>query len=318
MTKVSAILCSRNPRLDYLDRVLQALENQTLSKNEWELIIVDSASSIPLKETLDLRLLSNVRFFREESSGYISARIRGIRESIGEILVFVDDDNVLSPNYLMEADRIGREFQMLGIWGGSVTAIYETLPPPWFFQYEYLISVRSIFRDSWTNMPTIEPPWIIGAGMVVRRQLALNYAINISADLKRLELDRNPTCIRGAEDIDLMLSVCDQGYGRGVFTSLYLTHLIPRNRCTLGYLSTIAKDNFASIEIIRHCRGERKPQVSQGLTSKVWKMFRNRRLPLPMRRIMAAEREGLLLADKIISQYFASASDKGNPKVKNY
>ncbi len=47
--KISAIICTHNPRPHYLRRVLEALNRQTLDKGEWELLLVDNASRQPLR-----------------------------------------------------------------------------------------------------------------------------------------------------------------------------------------------------------------------------------------------------------------------------
>ena len=47
--KISAIICTHNPRPHYLRRVLEALERQTLAKAEWELLLIDNASTKPLR-----------------------------------------------------------------------------------------------------------------------------------------------------------------------------------------------------------------------------------------------------------------------------
>jgi glycosyltransferase involved in cell wall biosynthesis len=43
---ISAVICTHNPRRDYLERTLQALKSQTLPLPDWELVIVDNASEI--------------------------------------------------------------------------------------------------------------------------------------------------------------------------------------------------------------------------------------------------------------------------------
>ena len=85
--------------------------------------MVDSGSLSPLKvpEGLEKR----VRLVREEAPGLARARVRGIREGRGEILIFVDDDTVLAPNYLQEARRILRERPYLGAIGGQLLPEYE-------------------------------------------------------------------------------------------------------------------------------------------------------------------------------------------------
>jgi glycosyltransferase involved in cell wall biosynthesis len=51
---LSVIVCTHNPRQDYLARALAALRDQTLPTNEWELLVVDNASDIHLARTIDL------------------------------------------------------------------------------------------------------------------------------------------------------------------------------------------------------------------------------------------------------------------------
>ena len=47
---LSVIICTHNPRVDYLYSVLNALQQQTLSHDQWELILVDNASQDVLSE----------------------------------------------------------------------------------------------------------------------------------------------------------------------------------------------------------------------------------------------------------------------------
>ncbi|MGA2852681.1 MAG: glycosyltransferase, partial [Verrucomicrobiota bacterium] len=54
MLEISIIICTHNPREDYLRRVLEALRAQTLPARDWELLLVDNASEKPLASRFDL------------------------------------------------------------------------------------------------------------------------------------------------------------------------------------------------------------------------------------------------------------------------
>jgi len=71
--KVSVILCTYNPRRDYLERTLGALRGQTLGRGSWELIIVDNNSSPSLASWLDLSGLP-ARALVEPEQGFTPAR----------------------------------------------------------------------------------------------------------------------------------------------------------------------------------------------------------------------------------------------------
>ena len=95
MFAISVIICSHNPRPEYLRRTLEALKAQTLPTKDWELLLVDNASKEPLAGRFDLSWHPNARHVRENELGLTTARLRGIREAHSDLLVFVDDDNVL-------------------------------------------------------------------------------------------------------------------------------------------------------------------------------------------------------------------------------
>src|SRR6516225_1316240 len=91
---VSVILCTHNPRPDYLSRVLSALRGQTFQAEQWEFLLVDNASERPLGGICSIAGYSGGRHSRDNKLGLTAARLRGIRESGGDLLGFVDDDNV--------------------------------------------------------------------------------------------------------------------------------------------------------------------------------------------------------------------------------
>ena len=301
MTDLSVILCTHNPREDYLLRVLKGLRFQSLPLHRWELLVVDSASEVPLAPRIDLSWHEKGYVLREEEAGQLRARVRGIRDAKGELLVFVDDDNVLDPDYLAQALTISREHPRLGVWGGSAIADYEKAPPPWFKPYEHVISVREITRDEWSNVPEMNEPWVIGAGMVVRRELADPYAELVLSDTRRMMLGRKGSSIMGADDLDFILSICDQGFGRGVFQSLRLTHLIPSSRCNEDYLWNLAKCNAASMELIRIFRSEGGKLSHSSLLVRTLEWARELRLPPHAKRYARAVRKGTDLARELLS-----------------
>src|SRR5690348_13801358 len=96
LMKQSVIICTHNPRADYLGRTLESLKKQTIATNEWELLLVDNHSDQRLADTWDLSWHTDATHIREDELGLIAARVRGIREARGDLLTFVDDDNVLA------------------------------------------------------------------------------------------------------------------------------------------------------------------------------------------------------------------------------
>src|SRR4051812_42008996 len=100
---LTLILPTRNPHPGRLARTLAGIAAQTLGREHWELILVDNGSQPPLAPALLAPVPGNVRIVREPRAGLTPARLRGIAEARGQLLVFVDDDNVLAPGFLSAA-----------------------------------------------------------------------------------------------------------------------------------------------------------------------------------------------------------------------
>src|SRR2546430_6030560 len=79
--QLSVIICCHNPRMDYLARVLGALKAQTLSTDNWELLVVDNASKDPVSASHDISWHPKAHHVREMNLGLTHARLRGIAES---------------------------------------------------------------------------------------------------------------------------------------------------------------------------------------------------------------------------------------------
>src|SRR5689334_2879087 len=147
MLTVSVIICTHNPRRDYLSRTLEGLRQQDIYFDQWELLLVDNASTEPLT-TVDLSWHPQGRYVFEPTLGLTSARQRGIRESASDLLVFIDDDNVLASDYLSVALAIARQHPQLGAWGGSVLAEYETPPSVDVGRHAAYLAIRPRSRET--------------------------------------------------------------------------------------------------------------------------------------------------------------------------
>jgi glycosyltransferase involved in cell wall biosynthesis len=234
--QLSVVIPTFNPRPDYLRRVLESLRRQTVPPSEWELLIVDNGSAPPVAGKVDLAWHPHARLVTEETLGLTNARVRGFRETIGEVVILVDDDNVLDPDYLGHVAHIAGEFPHLGTWSGRLTLEFEDpkLAPPRELA-EYL-TLRELPCDIWSNDPShnASTPW--GAGMCVRRMVCDAYQKRIAVQPGRARLDLHGTTLLYGGDTDIAFTGCAHGLGKGVFTRLHITHLIPNRRCDRAFL----------------------------------------------------------------------------------
>jgi glycosyltransferase involved in cell wall biosynthesis len=254
-SKISVIICTHNPRLDYISQVLEALKSQTLPLDVWELLLIDNASGKILASEIDISWHPQSRHIREEQLGLTPARLRGIKEASAEVLVFVDDDNVIEINYLETALQLGKDWPVLGAWGGQLIPKFEKDPPEWTKPHWGMLALYQFENDIWSNVLYAQTH-PCGAGMCVRKVVANKYANLVQNDPRRINLDRKGKSLTGCGDTDLAFTACDIGLGMGRFTSLKLTHLIPPNRLEEDYLVKLTEGNAYSGIILRSLRGE--------------------------------------------------------------
>jgi len=264
MPLISVIICTHNPRLSYLQRVLDGLRAQTLPTKEWELLLIDNASEQPVGEHVKLEWHPGGHYIREAKLGLTHARLRGIADSNAGLLVFVDDDNVLAPGYLKQTLEIARQHSMLGAWSGQVVPEFEIPPSEELQHFLGLLCIRKLERDFWGNeLVWARLPW--GAGMSVRREVAQHYQQDVSGNVLRLSLGHAGNRASCHDDLDLAMTSLDLGLGTGLFTSLMLTHLIPARRLNESYLLQLAENAAAAFVVLRSCRGLKIDDMPAGV-----------------------------------------------------
>lgn len=245
----SVIICTHNPRADYFARVLDALRQQTLRQERWELLVIDNASSSRLSDRYLLGWHRNSRHIREDELGLTRARMRGIGESAGELLIFVDDDNVIAVDYLETALELMDKHDELGVIGGAIVPEFEVEPPEHLRPYLGSLALRDVSKPRWSNVPTCQQAEPCGAGLCVRRAVALDYAKHCSMSQTHLPDRTGRTLISGG-DTEICMVACALGLGMGVFPELKVTHLIPQDRLKEQYLLNIAEGINTSVYLV--------------------------------------------------------------------
>lgn len=234
--QLSVVIPAHNPLPEPLARVLAGLRAQALPLAEWELIVVDNASQEPLAGRVDLSWHPAGRVIREDRTGLTPARLAGFAAARGEIIVLVDDDNLLAPDFLAQVLAIAAEHPQLGAWSGNVVLEFapDAVPPPPTWRSN--LTERAVARDAISSdrHHHESTPW--GAGLCLRRAVAEAYARTLADNPMRRELDLQGQALLYGGDTDIAYVACASGYTKGVFQRLTLQHLIPARRCEPAYL----------------------------------------------------------------------------------
>lgn len=242
---LSIVLCTYNPRHEFLRRAVDSVVAQLPEVPGAEFIIIDNNSSPPLLE----RNLFNgypCKILRELRQGLTAARVAGIRAASGNVVLFVDDDNVLHANFLKEVVGAFAD-PALGLLGGAIEPEYAAEPPLWLPRFEHQLAIRRYAPGlvvETTSLPFTEY-FPVGAGFSVRREIALAHVEEGLLSGGLIE-GRKGTALSSGEDIDLAFFCLFKGYKLRVQGSLRLTHLIPAGRASEDYTIRIAVSSLES------------------------------------------------------------------------
>ncbi|TVQ64916.1 MAG: glycosyltransferase family 2 protein [Balneolaceae bacterium] len=256
--KLSVIICTHNPVKEFLSKTLEGLKQQDLPVKEWELVVVDNASDEAVSKRWNLDWHPNGRIITEPELGLTPARVRGIRETSADLLIYVDDDMILDPDYLSVALSISDEYPFLGIWGGNLKGGFEVEPPQTIMRYVERLAVREVKRERWSNIRLWETT-PSGAGMVLRRVIAEEYANEaLNHPLKKF-LSRKGDSLSSGGEVDIAFKATGMGFGSGLFPQLSATHLLPAHRLTESYMLRLQEANAFSGMVISSIYGEGIP-----------------------------------------------------------
>lgn len=112
MVKISVIIPTYKPQ-SYLWKCLDSIKNQTLAKDEFEVILILNGCKEPyysqIKEYISTHLQElNVNFIQVDQGGVSNARNIGLDNAKGEYITFIDDDDYISTVYLEELYERGK------------------------------------------------------------------------------------------------------------------------------------------------------------------------------------------------------------------
>ena len=241
---VSVIVCTYNPRPDYLERCIEAILPQVKGHAGREFFIVDNASQTPVADLPIVRRHA-IRLVSEPRPGLTAARECGARTAAYDLLIFVDDDNVLAPGYLDVAVELFQN-DRIGALSGAVEPEYELTPPAWFGRFEESIAIRRLPADRLylTSIPEYNRYFPIGAGCCIRRALLRSYFARLE-EADRIE-GRTGATLSAGEDNDIALFAIAEGYLVGCCGRLRVAHLISRRRTRPEYLIALNRGALES------------------------------------------------------------------------
>ena len=200
------------------------------------------------------------RIIREKRQGLSFARACGVRAASTPLLCFVDDDNILAPDYLSQAVQIARNHPSLGVFGGQARGVFGR-PPDWLIRRHVgRYAVRDNGPEPITGPGREWGPWEpFGAGMVSRADTARAFADLIDLADDAGGLGRSGARLGSGED-SLFSRIADKlGYRVGYRPELSLDHIITAPRLNWTYLFRLVAGQARAQVMLRRISGDKDP-----------------------------------------------------------
>jgi len=174
VTLISIIIPTRNRR-ELLEKTLQSIVNCNNNGIHFEVIVIDNNSSDDT-ELLTLKYkehLKNLKYFKELLPGLHSGRHRGMIESSGEILAYLDDDAEIEKDWLIGIEKNFKDNELV-LLGGNNYPNWTQTPPKWLRRMweeakesnGYLGALSLIESDSTNNM---NARLVFGCNFIIRK-----------------------------------------------------------------------------------------------------------------------------------------------------
>lgn len=197
--KLSVIFCTYN-REKYIYNAMKSIAEQKFPIQDYEIVLInnnstDRTESICQQFQVDY---PNILFhyFVETNQGLSYARNRGVKESKGDILVFVDDDATVFDSYLSSVQSFFETHPEVSACGGPIEPFYETEKPKWLSYYTEQLIGGALYKGDKVK-PFKNGKYPGGGNSAFRKEIFEKYG------LFNVDLGRKGTGLIGAEEKDL-------------------------------------------------------------------------------------------------------------------
>lgn len=231
---LSVVICTYN-RGKYIPMVLDCLEKQSLPKDNFEVLIINNNSPDDTDEIVNKYLSSSslpIHYFIEYNQGISYARNRGVNEATGEIIVFLDDDETVDSDFLLNIKTFFETHPDAGISSGPVVPVFEVTKPQWLSKYiERAITGR---YDKGNEIKKLPPKDYPGTGHACFRKSLFKKYGDFNTDL-----GRKGNSLMGAEDKDFFLRLMNGNESCYYLPGARIYHHIPAEKLTDSFFKKI-------------------------------------------------------------------------------
>jgi glycosyltransferase involved in cell wall biosynthesis len=234
--EISVIICSYN-RARYIREALESLYRQDISKDFFEVIVVDNNSTDETDQVCHTFLNNhpdlNGQYLKESQQGSSFARNTGAEAAKGRILVFMDDDAVAEADFISGYIKLFKEIPDAVGAGGRIIPRYIPDEPAWMSYY--VSSLVGNFDYSPIRCAFKQGKYPLESNMAVRNE-AFKRIGGFNTDLPGVK----GTLRIGGEGKDLFYRLTADGSSIIYDPAIRVMHVVETAKLTRAYMYRVA------------------------------------------------------------------------------
>lgn len=225
MIAISAIISTYN-RAHFLDVLFDSIKKQTVLPELFEVVIVNNNCTDNTEDVCQKFINENpaikVLYCVETQQGLSYGRNRGIAESKGEIVTFLDDDAFLAPDFFETTLAFFHQHPSINAIGGKILLHYLKHKPSWY--NPFLASLLGYFNPGDKEQIFNGNNYFRGSNMSFRKGVFKLYG-DFNTTLGRVGKS-----LYGSEEKELFYRYKDKGEVIWYVPSTVVYHLVPIER----------------------------------------------------------------------------------------
>lgn len=167
-----SILLPTRKNIHILQRSLENFRQINSSDIEWEIIVIDNIGDMETREIVEKYSDQlPLKYILEEKKGKNNALNAGLDKASGELLAFVDDDILVSNNWLQEIWKGQQRWRSNDIFGGRILPLFPDNKLPDLDMDDPFVKGAFAIADWDIKEGEYEPDMVWGGNMAVRARI---------------------------------------------------------------------------------------------------------------------------------------------------
>ena len=229
--KIDIAICTWNRRRQLQRTLARLREVQVPEGHQVRLLVVNNNSHDGTEQMFaDYDSPFPLRLIHELQQGHIYARNAAVAAADGELMLWIDDDVCVGPEWLGSYIQAAARQPDNSFWGGPISVQFDDSPPAWIDANWDLLRGCFAQRDlGETELPLADDRLPYGANFAIRTEVQKRFVYTPG-------FGRSSRLVLGGDEIRLFQTLLEHGYRGRWVPQAKVDHIIDRHRTNSRYI----------------------------------------------------------------------------------